>query len=87
MKSQHEYTQKMKAKLDLLDAKIELWEAKAAQAKAESKIETLKILDELKTQRQESKEWLDKVSEASEEAWDSLKEGFEKAYERMKRVF
>ena len=48
-------------------------------------IEKMKV-DDLKVERDEAKEWLHKVSDASEDAWDSLKGGFKDAYEKMKRA-
>ena len=87
MKSQNEYVNKMKTKLDQLDARIALWKAKADEAQADANIENKKVLADLKEQRKEAKEWLDKVSDASEDAWDSLKDGFENAYEKIKRAF
>ena len=87
MNTQNEYIDKMKAKLDQLDAKIDQWEAKADEAQADIKIEYQKKVIELKAERREAEEWIDKVSDASEEAWESLKGGFEEAYKKMKRVF
>ena len=85
MKSQSEHIEKMKAKLDQLDAKIDQYKAKANEANADVKIEYQKKVDNLKVERDEAKEWLNKVSDASEDAWDSLKGGFKEAYEKMKR--
>lgn len=87
MKPQNKHIEKMKDKLDQLDATIDLYTAKANEAKAEVKIEYQKKIIELKAERREAEEWIEKVSDASEEAWGSLKDGFEEAYERMKRLF
>ena len=86
MNSQTEHIEKMKAKLDLLDAKIDQYKAKENEAQAEAKIEYQNKIDDLKNERYEAKEWLTKVSDASEDAWDSLKDGFQDAYEKMKRA-
>ncbi len=87
MKTKNEHIDKMKAKLDQLDAKIDLWQAKADEAKADFKIEYQKNVIELKAERREAEQWIEKVSDASEDAWESLKDGFEEAYEKMKRAF
>jgi uncharacterized coiled-coil DUF342 family protein len=86
MKSQDEYINKMKAKLDQLDAKIDVWKAKADEASSDVKIEYNEKIEELRQERKEGEAWLEKVSDASDDAWESIKDGFESAYERMKKA-
>ncbi|GAA0402928.1 hypothetical protein GCM10009133_09570 [Cocleimonas flava] len=87
MDTKHAYIKKMKAQLDELEANIGRYQAKADQASADAEIEYKAKVEELKEQRTEAKEWLDKVADASDDAWDSLKDGFTDAYDRMKKVF
>jgi len=84
MKSRNAYIDKMKAKLGLLDARIDEWKAKSDEATADAKIKYQTKVDELKEEKQEAQAWLEKVSDASEDAWDSLKDGFSEAYKKMK---
>ena len=86
MDTQDKHVEKMKAKLDQVDAKIDLWKAKAHEASADSKIKYEEKVAELKEDRKEAAAWLDKVEDASDDAWDSIKDGFEGAYERMKKA-
>ena len=84
MSSQNEYIEKMKANLDQLDAKIDVLQAKAKEASADAKIEYNQKVDDLRQQRKEGEEWLDKMADASDDAWESLKDGFSEAYKKMK---
>ncbi|PWQ98387.1 coiled coil domain-containing protein [Leucothrix arctica] len=86
MDTQDKHVEKMQAKLDQVDAKIDLWQAKAKEASADSQIEYEKKVEELKSERNEAAEWLDKVADASDDAWDSIKDGFEDAYEKIKKA-
>ena len=84
MESRNAYIDKMKSKLDLLDARIDEWKAKRDEATADAKIKYQAKVDELKKEKREAQAWLEKVSDASEDAWDSLKDGFSEAYKKMK---
>ena len=84
MQERNEYINKMKAKLDELDAKIHKWQAKADGLSADAKIEYIKKVSHLRQERDDAEAYLNKVKSASDDSWKSIKEGFESAYEKMK---
>ena len=86
MDTQSKHAEKMKAKIDQVDAQIDLWKAKAHEASADSRLECEKKVEALKKERQEALAWLDKATEASGDAWVSIRGGFEEAYEKMKKA-
>lgn len=79
------FINKMKDKLDLLDAKISVMEAKTDKTKAEAKAEINNKINDLKVKRLEAQKKLDEIRNSSDEAWESLKEGIENAYEDLNK--
>ncbi|MBN1277161.1 MAG: hypothetical protein JXA35_06685 [Deltaproteobacteria bacterium] len=75
------YVQKMKAKMDEWNADIDKLEAKAAQAKAESKIEYEKQLEDLRAKRSDMEYKLTELKQAGDSAWEDLKTGIELAWD------
>lgn len=86
MESREAYKQKMHAKLDQIDAQIDKWQAKRDEASADAKIEYQEKISDLKQKRQEAKDWVNKLSDASEDAWDSVVGGFEDAYKKLSKA-
>ena len=79
------FINKMKDKLDLLDAKISVMEAKTDKTKAEAKAEINNKINELKVKRLEAQKKLDEIRNSTDDAWESLKEGKENAYEDLNK--
>ena len=80
------YREKLEAKFKEMKARVELLEAKAAQVKAESKLEFQKHLDELRQKRDAVQGKLEEVKKSGGEAWKDLRSGMEKATEELKQA-
>jgi len=73
------YQEKAEAQLAELQARIDLLEAKAKQAKAETKLEYEKTMENLRAQQDQITGQLAKVRSASEGAWEELRAGIDSA--------
>jgi len=74
---------KLQSRLDEWRAKIAVLEAKANQAKAESKITYLNEVRDLKRRQQEAGQKLDELRKAGADAADELKSGIERAWDDL----
>lgn len=73
------YVEKMKAKLDEWNAEIDKLETKSRQKEADAREAYEKQIESIKEKRQATRENLDQIREAGENAWQDLKAGFENA--------
>jgi uncharacterized membrane-anchored protein len=73
------YVEKMKAKLDEWNSEIAKLEAKAKQNEADARMQFGEQVETLKKKRQATERDLDKLRNASENAWADLKVGVENA--------
>lgn len=73
------YVEKLQAKMDEWNAEIDRLEAKARQAKADSKINYEKELENLRAKRRDLQEKIDQVQQSGKGAWEDLKAGIEAA--------
>ena len=80
MSTKEAYQQKIKAELELAQAKLAELKAHAKSATADARIEYAKQVDELEQQVNAAKVKLKELGEASEDAWEQLKEGVESAW-------
>ncbi len=78
------YLEKREAELNEWDAEIKKLEAKAAKAKAVTKIQYYEHLRSLRTKRETAQEKLLELKKASGEAWKSVKVGVESAWQDLK---
>lgn len=74
------YIQKLRAKMAEWNAEIDFLSAKADQAKAETKIEYLKRLEDLRAKRRDLQEKIVEIEQAGESAWENLKQGLENSW-------
>ena len=79
------YIQKLKAKMDEWNAEIDILSAKAEQAKAETKIEYLKEMEDLRAKRRDLQEKIVEMEKAGENAWEDLKQGVENSWQIFKK--
>ncbi len=86
MEDKELYREKFEAKLREIKARIELLEAKAAQVKAESKLEYQRHLDELRRKRDALRSRLDEFKTSGGEAWKDIRAGMEKAADDLKQA-
>ena len=83
MSKRDEFVQKMHLQLDKLNAEIDSLAEKAGQAKTDTRDEYLKTVESLRSKRDNTREQLKKLQEASGDAWDDLKDGVEAAWESL----
>ncbi len=73
-----EYTEKMKLELDTLNAKMNVLQAKAGEAKAEARQKYRSEMGKLRHQSQLALAKLDEISATGEEGWDKMVAEMEK---------
>ncbi len=78
------YQEKFEATMKEWKAKIEVLEAKAEQAKADTRIEYQNTVRELKEKQRSMRARLDELKESGESAWKDLRAGLEKAKDDLK---
>ncbi|MEZ7197260.1 hypothetical protein [Pseudodesulfovibrio karagichevae] len=81
MSTRDEYIQKMKAKLDELNAEISRLEAKGRGAKADLRLRYEDEVRKLETRREEAEARLAEFRQAGESAWQDLKIGIQGAWD------
>jgi hypothetical protein len=82
-----EYQRRIEAQLRDLDARIHKLEAKTAEATAETLIEGKKQLRRLRTKREEMRDHIRRLKNASDDAWVDLKMGIDNALAELKAAF
>lgn len=87
MKEREQYINDLKAKLDDINNKLDVWEAKAGEANAESKAKIHETIANLKEQRSDVSAKLEELKSSSGNAWDEVKVGVEAAYQNLKSAF
>ena len=87
MTTRNEYVEQLKNKLDLWNADLAKWEAKAKVAKTDMQIEYEMHLDGLRKHRDEAADKLKELQGSSEGAWQDLKAGAESAWAAMREAF
>jgi len=80
MADRRQYAEKLKARLDEWNAEMDKLEAKAREARADSKIAYDKIMGHLREQKEDVVARLGELERAGEDSWEHLKEGAEKAW-------
>jgi DNA polymerase IIIc chi subunit len=87
MEDKKSYLQKMADQLKQWDREIDELKAKTATAKAESKTEILKQIDELRLKKKTAQEKLKQLREAGDGAWDMMKAGLERSLSEFRSAF
>jgi phage shock protein A len=77
------YQAKLKAQLNEWDAKIDVWNAKAATASATARIRYENELESLADKRASARKMLDTLGKRTDAAWEEMKEGAEKMWHDM----
>lgn len=83
MPTKDEYVRKMHSKLDHWNAEIDKLAAKASQSKAEMRAEYDKQVEELRTKRDEAKNYLERLQSAGDGAWEDMMAGVEMAWDAI----
>jgi hypothetical protein len=79
MDEREAYTEQARARLNELEAQIDLLQAKAESATADAKAEYLDTVKDLRSRGRELKEKIDDLAAAGEEAWSALRNGIDTA--------
>ncbi|MCK5779202.1 MAG: coiled coil domain-containing protein [Rhodospirillales bacterium] len=83
MSNKQAYQQKVQAQLDEWSAEIDKLRAKADKADADAQIALNREIDDLRDKKNQAREKLDELSDASEGAWEDLKTGIESASNQL----
>jgi len=78
------YAKKVEARLEELDAQIDVMKAKAKGAEAEAQLEYTRHLSELREKRKEAGRKLNELRAAGDDAMDDLQAGMENAWKELK---
>jgi chromosome segregation ATPase len=81
------YMEKLEAKLKEWQADIDKLKAKAAQSKADIKIQINQQIGNLEGKSQEIQKKLHELGQASESAWGDIKGGVEQAWGKLDKAF
>ncbi len=87
MSTKDTYIAKMKLQLDELDAKMDVLEAKAKEAKADAHDKYLEQMARLRAQSKDAKAKMAEMKEASEDKWDAMVLEMEKISDAFKHSF
>jgi len=74
----------MDAQLREWAAQVDLLKSKAANAKADGKLQYAKEVDALRDKQRAAEEKLTEVKRASADAWEDLKHGVERSWDDLK---
>ena len=83
MSTKEAYKQKIEAELELAQAKLAEFKAKAKNSAADTRIKYSKQVDELEQKVDATKVKLKELGEASDDAWEQLKVGVESAWDAL----
>ncbi len=83
MSTKEAYKQKIEAELELAQAKLAEFKAKAKSSAADTRIKYSKQVDELEQKVDATKVKLKELGEASDDAWEQLKVGVESAWDAL----
>lgn len=79
MSRKEAYQKKLQAQLDEWNAEIDKLKAKADKAEADAQLEYYKKIEELRCMQDSANNKLEKLREASDDAWEDLKVGIDSA--------
>jgi len=86
MSTREEYIQKMKAKLDELNAEVSRLEAKTRGAEANLRLKYHDEIQNLKARREEARAKLAEFKQAGDSAWEDLKIGIQGAWDILEEA-
>lgn len=83
MSNREEIVQKIKAKVDELNAEVSRLEAKAKGTEADLRIKYNDEITKLKERREEAKAKIEEFQQAGDSAWQDLKVGLQGAWDYL----
>lgn len=87
MNTRDEYVEKIKAQLDIWNAELAKWEAKAKAAQTEMKPQIDKQIELIKEHRENAMYQMKLMQAAAGEAWVDLAKGADEAWVSMREAF
>lgn len=81
------YIEKINAQIKQYSAKLAEMRGKATENHADMKLEYLKQVEKLESNRDALKEKYEQLRKSSESSWEDIKEGTEKAFNELKESF
>ena len=81
------YEAKVRGELDKLNAQIDEFKAKAAQAEADTKIKYQDQLEALRVKQAAAQAKLQEFQTAAESAWEEMKSGLDAAWQELQSAF
>ena len=81
------YIEKISAQIEQYTAKLAGMRGKATEANADMKLEYLKQVEKIESNRDALKEKYEQLRKSSESSWVDIKEGTEKAFNELKESF
>ncbi|MCF7885797.1 MAG: coiled coil domain-containing protein [Candidatus Marinimicrobia bacterium] len=87
MSDREKYIDKMAKKLKEWDAEIRKLETRVEKAQTDAEAEFYERIEELKSKRAEVEEHLEKLQDASNEAWQEIRNGFEQSWKTLNKSF
>jgi len=87
MVNRDEYVQKLKSQIDQWNAEAAKWEAKTKQAQAGMQAEYAKQLEQFRGRRDAALAELQRVQNASADAWKDMMRGADAALKSMQEAF
>ena len=87
MINREEYVQKLKSQLDQWNAEAAKWEAKAKQAQAGMQADYERQLAQFRTRRDTAMNEVQRLQNASADAWKAMMQGADAALKSMQAAF
>ena len=86
MNDKEAYLEKIKARLDLLEARFNILKIKAKEAKTDARIRYEKQIKDLLKKRVAAHAQINNLSQKGEDAWEALKSGIEDALNDLRNA-
>lgn len=83
MSRRHEYVEKMKAQLDEMNTKIDVWQAKKVEVGGKARAEYEEQLATFRERAAAAREKLREIRESPEESWEELRAEMERVREAL----
>ena len=87
MEKRDVYLEKINAQIEQYSAKLAGMRGKATEVQADMKLEYLKQVEKIESNRDALKERYEQLRKSSESSWGDIKEGTEKAFNELKESF
>ncbi|MGD2128937.1 MAG: hypothetical protein PVJ33_01230 [Lysobacterales bacterium] len=80
------HIEKFSARLDQVQAKIDLLKARAREADADTRIRLKKEIDDIKERRADLEKRVDELKTAGSDAWEDIRNGLDAGWQALSRA-